>query len=77
MQPGEPEEDLKNLVAREETRVPLVDPELERAEALRHARNDAFDDPPDADWLRGNWGWGMLAAVVVGLVAWIVYLVLA
>jgi hypothetical protein len=77
MQPGEPEEELKDLVAREDTRVPLVDPELERAEALRRPPRDAFNDPADADWLRGNWGWALLAAPVVGLVAWIVYLTLA
>jgi cytochrome c-type biogenesis protein CcmH/NrfG len=77
MQPLEPEEALKELVAREETRTRPADPELERAEARRRQQIPPPDDPPEADWLRSNWGWLILAAIPVGLVAWVIYVALA
>jgi hypothetical protein len=77
MQPSEPEEELKELISREEVRARLPQSELERAEARRRELAALLDDPPEADWLRSNWGWLILAATLVALVAWIVYIALA
>jgi hypothetical protein len=75
MQPTEPEEDLKELVARDENR--RVDPKLERFESRRRERQGPYDDSPDEDWLHSNWAWLMLAAIFAALVAWIAYIALA
>jgi hypothetical protein len=76
MQPNEPEEEVKELVARDNTRTP-VDPEFERAEIWREEEAPPTDDRLDADWLQSN-GWVyFLGAIGVALVAWIVYIVLA
>jgi hypothetical protein len=77
MQPSDPEEAVKELVAREEVRARLPQSERERAEARRQELSALLDDAPEADWLRSNWGWAILAAMVVALVAWIVYIALA
>ena len=77
MQPSEPEEEVKELVAREHAETRLDDPEFERAEIWRQEEAPPRDDRFDADWLQGN-GWVLiLAAIGVALVAWIVYIVLA
>jgi hypothetical protein len=77
MQPSEPEEEVKELVARERAETRLDDPELERAEIWRREEAPPRDDRFDADWLQGNTGWLILAGIGVALVAWIVYIALA
>jgi hypothetical protein len=77
MQSSEPEEELKELIAREEVRIRLPQSELERAEARRRELAALLDDPPEAGWLRRNWGWLILAAPLIALAAWIVYIALA
>jgi hypothetical protein len=77
MQSSEPEEELKELIAREEVRIRLPQSELERAEARRRELAALLDDPPEAGWLHRNWGWLILAAPLIALAAWIVYIALA
>jgi cytochrome c-type biogenesis protein CcmH/NrfG len=77
MQPSEPEEELKELAAREATRGPIVDPELERARARRGGQPALSADRPDADWLQSTVWWVLLGAIVVALAAWIVYVAVA
>jgi hypothetical protein len=77
MQPSEPEEEVKELVARERNETRLDDPEFERAEIWRREEAPPLDDRFDADWLQGNGGWLILAAIGVALVAWILYIALA
>jgi hypothetical protein len=77
MQSSEPEEELKELIAREEVRIRLPQSDLERAEARRRELAALLDDAPEANWLRRNWGWLILAALLVALAAWIVYIALA
>jgi hypothetical protein len=77
MQPSEPEEEVKELVARERARGVEHDPEFEEAEIWRREEAPPGDDRPDADWLQSK-GWVyFLAAIPVAIVAWILYLVLA
>jgi hypothetical protein len=77
MQQSEPEEAVTENVPRGEVRAWLPRSELERAEARRREQSALLDDTPEADWLRGNWGWAILAAVLVALAAWLLYLALA
>jgi hypothetical protein len=76
MQPSEPEEAVKESAPRVEVRAWLPRSELERAEARRREQLALLDDTPEADWLRGNWGWAILAAVLLAL-AWLLYIALA
>jgi hypothetical protein len=77
MQSSEPEQELKELIAREKVRIRLPQSELERAEVRRRELAALLDDPPEAGWLRSSWGWLILAALLVALAAWIVYIALA
>ena len=77
MQPSEPEEEVKELVAREHTRAATNDPEFEGAEIWRREEAPPGDDRPDADWLQSSGWWFLLGAIAVGLVAWILYIALA
>jgi hypothetical protein len=77
MQPSEPEEEVKELVAREGVRKAEHDPEFEQAEIWRREEAPPGDDRPDADWLQSSGWWFVFGAIAVALVAWILYLVLA
>jgi hypothetical protein len=77
MQPSEPEEEVKELVARERDETHLDDPEFERAEIWRREEAPPLDDRLDADWLQGNGWWLILGAIGVALAAWILYIALA
>jgi hypothetical protein len=77
MQPSEPEEEVKELVARERERRVEHDPELEQAEMWRREEAPPGDDRPDADWLQSKGWWFFFGAIAVALVAWIVYIAVA
>jgi hypothetical protein len=77
MQPSEPEEEVKELVARERARRVEHDPEFEQADIWRQEEAAPVDDRPDADWLQSR-GWlFVFGAIAVALVAWILYIALA
>jgi hypothetical protein len=71
MQPSEPEEEVKEIVGREDVRVPYVDREPEGARILEEEQEEELDERPDTGWLEGNWVWVILVALVVGFVAWV------
>jgi hypothetical protein len=76
MQPTEPEEDLKELVAREHSAVRPADRQAERVAAWRREHDGVVEEPPETDWLRSNAGWVLLGAILAGLAGWIVYIAL-
>jgi hypothetical protein len=73
VQPSEPDEAAAAQRAAERSATPPGDPEAGRVEARRHAQDGPADEPPDRDWLRSNAAWLPLAAIVLALVAWVVY----
>ena len=77
MQPSGPEEEVKELAARERDETRLDDPEFELAEIWRKEEAPPRDDRFDADWLEGNGWWVMLVVIGVAVAAWIIYIALA
>jgi hypothetical protein len=77
MQPSGPEEEVKELVARERDETRRDDPEFELAEIWREEEAPPRDDRFDADWLEGNGWWVMLVVIGVAVAAWIIYIALA
>jgi hypothetical protein len=77
MQPGEPEEELKDLVAHEHTEVPRSERDPEGVEILREEFEEELNEQPDTGWLEGNWVWIFLVAIVVAIVTFVLVIALA
>jgi hypothetical protein len=75
-QPSEDEEEVKELVGREDVGKAPRDPEQERERIYREGHDAPFDDPQD-DAARGSWGLYLLAVIVLGIAAYVLYLVLS
>ena len=75
-QPSEDEEEVKELVSRENLGKTPRDPEQEGERIYREGHDPPLDDP-ESDAARGSWGVYLLVGVVVAIVAYVLYLVLS
>jgi hypothetical protein len=74
--PSGEEEEVKELLARENlTKIPH-DSEEEGERIYREGHNPPFDDAEN-DAAEGSWGLWLLAVLVLGIVAYVLYLVLS
>lgn len=75
-QPSGEEEELKELVSREDLGKVPRDPEQEGERIYREGHDPPLDDPEN-DAARGSWGLYLLAVIVLAIVAYVLYLALS